>query len=623
MNQLRLEPRLQREDSQALVLVAVLLADGAGQPLPHQLGQAPQLTRVPGVVAQGFQDQFQVANRHLLGQQPAQHLVQQARCHHARHQLIDQPGGPAPQRVEQLVHLLPGQQFGGMGPRHPGQVPGNHFDRLEHLVPQHHRLVPQPGLDPARGLARRRIDRRNSGNRRECLGPLHRQQQLGPHLAPRHGDLVNSNPVLLAVEFQVVANLDPRQQRSHGQRQVPSRLGQSAQQRLRSGRRGERQQFETQFQFQWLGKQPVFFVRGGGPRSGRSRLPPSLFVRLARRESRLVATVPRLHLRRGEQQAPGQAEQGNLRQPGEGESRQQQGRDHQRLGPQQDLRHHLARQVGFHRRPGRQQGRRQRDQERRQLGHQSVANGQLTVDLDRFAHRESVLKDPQGQPPHQVDRGDQQARDGVPFHEAAGTIHRPVEVGLSRQLLAAVCRFRRGDAARLQIGVNRQLPPGEPIEGEAGRDLANAGRTLVHNHHLHNQQHEEQDQADAQLSPRHELPERFDHRARRLRPRFARFRQDEAGRGDVQHQPVQGRHQQQGRKHAEFQRMPDSQRGQQHQHRRRDVRRERQVQQPRRQRHHQHHHAEHQQDGQRQARGLRLHVGGGGGGDRNSHACDR
>ncbi|MFN5533681.1 MAG: FHIPEP family type III secretion protein, partial [Planctomycetaceae bacterium] len=46
-------------------------------------------------------------------------------------------------------------------------------------------------------------------------------------------------------------------------------------------------------------------------------------MRLARRVSRLVATVPRLHLRRGEQQAPGQAEQGNLRQPREGQSRQQ------------------------------------------------------------------------------------------------------------------------------------------------------------------------------------------------------------------------------------------------------------------------------------------------------------
>ncbi len=56
-----------------------------------------------------------------------------------------------------------------------------------------------------------------------------------------------------------------------------------------------------------------------------------------------------------------------------------------------------------------------------------------------------------------VDQQDQQCSNRIALHEFAGTVHRPVEIGLGGDFAAASLGFVGGEQTCSQIGVDRHL----------------------------------------------------------------------------------------------------------------------------------------------------------------------
>ena len=168
----------------------------------------------------------------------------------------------------------------------------------------------------------------------------------------------------------------------------------------------------------------------------------------------------------------------------------------------------------------------------------------------------------QEQPAADIDQQDHDAGDRVAADELARPVHGAEEVGLAIDLLAAAVGLVLVDQPGVQVGVDRHLPAGQPVEHEPRGHLADAGRPLGDHHELDHDQDREQDHADDHLVAGDELAERPDHAAGRLEPVVAAAGQHQPGRRHVQHQPRQRGRQQDRRKRAELLRGPDRQRRQ-------------------------------------------------------------
>ena len=80
-----------------------------------------------------------------------------------------------------------------------------------------------------------------------------------------------------------------------------------------------------------------------------------------------------------------------------------------------------------------------RDQQRRDLGDQAVADRQEREGVERRRENDMpLLQHADDDAAEQVDRDDQDAGDRVALDELGGAVHRAVEVGLARDLLAAL-----------------------------------------------------------------------------------------------------------------------------------------------------------------------------------------
>ena len=77
-----------------------------------------------------------------------------------------------------------------------------------------------------------------------------------------------------------------------------------------------------------------------------------------------------------------------------------------------------------------------------------------------------------------VDGGDEQAGDGVALHELRRAVHRAVEVGLARDLGAALAGLLLVDQAGAEIGVDRHLLAGHRVQREARGDFGDAAGAL-------------------------------------------------------------------------------------------------------------------------------------------------
>ena len=143
------------------------------------------------------------------------------------------------------------------------------------------------------------------------------------------------------------------------------------------------------------------------------------------------------------------------------------------------------------------------------LADQAVADGQSCEQRGRLADFHADLDDADEQPADDIDQRDHDAGDGVAADELAGTVHGPEEVGLLGQLAAAALGLGLVDDAGVQIGVDGHLPAGHAVQGEAGRDFADARGALGDHDELDHDDDREDDQADDDLVAGDELAEAF------------------------------------------------------------------------------------------------------------------
>ena len=237
------------------------------------------------------------------------------------------------------------------------------------------------------------------------------------------------------------------------------------------------------------------------------------------------------------------------------------------------------------------------DDQRRHLRHDAVADGQQRVGGQRLAPAHAVLHHADHQAADDVHQDDEDAGDRVALDEPAGAVHRAVEVGFLLDLLAPLARLVLVDEAHVEIGVDAHLLAGHAVQREARRHLGDALRAVGHHHVLHDDQHQEHDQADDVVAADHVVADGGDHLA------GVGFRQDQPRGRDVEAQAEQRRDQQQRRERRELQRPRHVERQQQDQQREGEVRDQQEVEQARRNRREQH-----QQDAAQQARPARARV---------------
>ena len=176
-----------------------------------------------------------------------------------------------------------------------------------------------------------------------------------------------------------------------------------------------------------------------------------------------------------------------------------------------------------------------------------------------------VLHHPDEHSADDVDGCDDDPGHGVAAHELGGTVHGPEELGLLLQLLAAALGLLVVDQAGRQVGIDGHLLAGHGIEGEARRYFGDAGGALGDHHEVDDHQDDEHHHPDHVVAAHHQGAEALDDHARRVAA-LVPVGQDQAGGGDVQAQPVEGRHQQHGGKGRELQRLLDQQRRHQDEH---------------------------------------------------------
>ena len=187
------------------------------------------------------------------------------------------------------------------------------------------------------------------------------------------------------------------------------------------------------------------------------------------------------------------------------------------------------------------------NQQGRNLIYQSLAHGQQGIVLQRLLHSHIALHHADDEAADNVDKDNDDSRDGITLDELAGTIHGTVEVSLPLNLLSALAGLRIGNGTLIQIRINGHLLTRHSIQGEACRYLCHALRALGNNHELDNNQNDENDKAYYCITAHNEVTEGADELP------CITLQQNKPGRGNIQCQPEQGCNQQKGREHGQIQ----------------------------------------------------------------------
>jgi len=222
-----------------------------------------------------------------------------------------------------------------------------------------------------------------------------------------------------------------------------------------------------------------------------------------------------------------------------------------------------------------------------------------------LAPGQAALQDTHDQPAKDVDQHDQDARNGIPLDELAGTVHRPIEGRFALQVLASALGFILIDQTHVQIGVDAHLLTRHAVEREPGGHLGHALGTVGDHHVLHDHKDQEHDHADDVIATHDIVTDGIDHMS------GIPFRQDQTGRRHVERQSEQRRDQQHRREGREVDWPRRIEGKQQHQQRQREIRQNQQVQQPAGDRGEQHHQHTHHQGDEDEIRVAAEHLGDG------------
>ena len=191
----------------------------------------------------------------------------------------------------------------------------------------------------------------------------------------------------------------------------------------------------------------------------------------------------------------------------------------------------------------------QAHQQGRNLGNQTIADRQLGVCRDGVANRHAFHDHADDEAGDEVDDGDDDTGDSIAFNELGATVHSAVKVGLGSNLGTPGTSGFFIDETGVQVGIDSHLFTGHSIQGETRPDFRHTPRAVGNDDEVDDDQDDEYHHADHKVAAHHESPECLDD--------FAGFRgttpgagcQNQPGRSDVQTQPEQGQHQNQGRKH--------------------------------------------------------------------------
>ena len=222
-----------------------------------------------------------------------------------------------------------------------------------------------------------------------------------------------------------------------------------------------------------------------------------------------------------------------------------------------------------------------------------------------------MLHDADRQAADDVDRGDDHAGDGLAAHEPAGAIHGGEEVGVALDLEA--CRpgllARKGPG--LDLGIDRHLPPRQPVEREPGRDFARPRRSGSDDDELDDRDDRKNHPSDDEIVGGDELAKRLHHLPGRVSAVDGRPRQHQPRGGHVEDEADERRDEEKGGEDAQLKRRPGGDRPQQGEHRERQVGRQEDVEDGRRHRRHDHHHGQQDPDRHHPVEGVPAERGGG------------
>src|SRR5690606_1151485 len=169
---------------------------------------------------------------------------------------------------------------------------------------------------------------------------------------------------------------------------------------------------------------------------------------------------------------------------------------------------------------------------------------------------------------------------GISLHELGRTVHRTVEVRLTRYLVAPPAGFIFIYETCREVGIDRHLLARHCIERETGCYLGHTPGTLRDDDEIDAHKDDEDHQSHGEVAAHHELAERLNHRA------CMSFGEYESGTAHVQGKPEEGEQEQQRGKAAEIQWIGGLQCHQQNHYGDADYASEREVQQHRGKRNH-------------------------------------
>jgi len=502
--------------------------------------------------------------------------VERPRGNHLGDQFLDHPGVRLREVVDQGLHLLPAQQFVGMGlddlrevGRHDrGGVDHDHAARLDALL----LLLRDPhGGKPEGGLSR--LDSLDPGRlvRRE------RQPVPGQQLAAGDLDALEDDGILVGLELEVVPDVNGRDHEPHFDGQLPAEGLDPLQQLAPLGHVDVPDEPVPHLDLQQVERKKQIHR----------------FDRRGRRRFLLGALLRGwggLDQPPGQEPGPrGDEKEGDLGHPGnQGEDEEDGGRRADGLRLHEELLGDVLPEIGRGGGARHEHAGRRRDDEGRDLRDQAVADRQQRVVAGRIGDVHSLLQHADDQPAHDVDEDDHDPGDGVAAHELARAVHGAVEIGLPFDFAAPAPRVGLGDEAGVEVRVDAHLLARHGVEGEPGRHLRDAGGALGDHDEVDQCEHGEDDEAHDVVAPDHERPERLDDLARGPGP-LAAVEQDETRRGHVERKAEQGHRQQDGGKDGELEWFEDKHRHEQDHDRHRDAQRKQQVDDQRRQRDHHDH----------------------------------
>ena len=176
-----------------------------------------------------------------------------------------------------------------------------------------------------------------------------------------------------------------------------------------------------------------------------------------------------------------------------------------------------------------------------------------------------AARHPHDDPADEVDASDDDAGNGIAADELGCTVHRPVKLGLARQMIAPPPGFGFVDGPRVQLRIDRHLLARHRVQDETRRHFRDAPGAFRHDDELNDDENPEDDEPDQQMPLHNVVAERADDG-----PRLA-VQQDSACRRDIQREPKQRGQQQHRWEHGEVERLLRPQRDQQQQDRQRQV----------------------------------------------------